>query len=165
MALTTSCPTCGNPKNPNARQCRPCANQSTRQTLTGRKHSAERRANISAGKRRQIASDGKVFDLAGYMAGRPHPFAFQLGTERVVKDGRVEVKTVNGWRYRSRLIWAEHHGPIPHGRVIHHINEDPMDDRLENLAMLTRAEHARVHADPERMREMQRKSTEARWTT
>lgn len=42
-------------------------------------------------------------------------------------------------------MWAEVHGPIPHGMIVHHVNEDPMDDRLENFQLLTRGEHLAVH--------------------
>ena len=46
---------------------------------------------------------------------------------------------------RARVVWMEHYGPIPYGCVVHHINEDPSDDRIENLALLTRAEHNTEH--------------------
>lgn len=146
MALTTPCPTCGNLKNPNAKQCKPCSSETIRRKLTGVNHSPERRANISAGKRAQIAADGRVFDIAGYMADKPHPFALPTGTERIVKDGRVQVKCDDGkWRYRSRLLYEAHHGPITSATIIHHKDHDPMNDDIRNLQAMTRAEHARHH--------------------
>jgi len=44
-----------------------------------------------------------------------------------------------------RVEWEKINGPIPVGYVIHHINEDYRDDRLENLCLMTRAEHTRHH--------------------
>ena len=97
------------------------------------------------------------------MEDQPHPFAVPAGTERIVKDGRISIKCGDGkWRYRSRVIWAAANGPIPRGYVIHHINENPLDDRLENLQMLTNAEHMRLHATPERMRAQQVRVVAAR---
>lgn len=64
--------------------------------------------------------------------------------------------------YRSRLVWARAHGEIPRGYVIHHRNEDPMDDRLENLQMLTRAQHAAEHSSPDAMRARQALGVAAR---
>lgn len=44
-----------------------------------------------------------------------------------------------------RHVWEQANGPIPDGYVIHHINGNALDNRLENLAMLTSAEHTRLH--------------------
>jgi hypothetical protein len=44
-----------------------------------------------------------------------------------------------------RLVWIAAHGPIPKGYVIHHRNENARDNRLENLELLSRAEHNRLH--------------------
>jgi len=30
---------------------------------------------------------------------------------------------------------------------VHHINGDPLDDRIENLAVMAKSEHARIHAN------------------
>jgi len=44
-----------------------------------------------------------------------------------------------------RAIWMQHHGDIPEGHVIHHINGDHYDDRIENLAAVTVRQHRRLH--------------------
>jgi hypothetical protein len=41
-------------------------------------------------------------------------------------------------------VWKAAHGPIPAGYEIHHKN-DPLDNSLENLECLTRAEHDKRH--------------------
>lgn len=169
--VTFICPTCGEERSGKRRRCYQCtgtkltaeSKEKIRQTLKGVKHDEQRRRNISAGKRQQIAADGRVFDLAAYMRDKPHPLAMPVGTERIAKKGRVEVKCADGrWRYRARLVWEAANGPILPGRIIHHDNEDPMDDRLENLRMVTRAEHARIHSTPDVARERQRGAVEAR---
>ena len=38
----------------------------------------------------------------------------------------------------SRTIWSEAHGPIPKGWVVHNLNGQPADVRLENLAAVPR---------------------------
>ena len=37
-----------------------------------------------------------------------------------------------------RTIWSEAHGPIPKGWVVHNLNGQPADVRLENLAAVPR---------------------------
>jgi hypothetical protein len=49
------------------------------------------------------------------------------------KSGHCIV-SMNGKReYVHRVVWEIHHGEIPEGMVIDHINGDPSDNRIENL--------------------------------
>jgi hypothetical protein len=44
-----------------------------------------------------------------------------------------------------RMIWQEHHGPIPSGHVIHHKNGIKSDNRIENLECLSNGSHISNH--------------------
>lgn len=57
----------------------------------------------------------------------------------------MKVAEPNVWKMRAVLVWEEAHGPVPKGYVVHHENRDSLDDRLENLRLLTRADHLREH--------------------
>jgi hypothetical protein len=57
----------------------------------------------------------------------------------------VEVK-------EHRLIWENHNGKIPKGYIIHHKNENRLDNDISNLELVTRAEHSRIHKFAEKMR-------------
>lgn len=47
--------------------------------------------------------------------------------------------------YRYQWIWVMEHGSIPAGHVLHHLNRDPTDDRLENLELMTVHDHCKLH--------------------
>lgn len=71
-------------------------------------------------------------------------------TERTDKQGKqrfwVKIEEPNVWMPRARYVWEQKNGKIPEGLIIHHIDENPSNDDISNLAMLTKAEHAMIHA-------------------
>lgn len=44
-----------------------------------------------------------------------------------------------------RAIYEARHGPIPKGHVVHHIDHDPSNNRIENLEAMSNADHTRHH--------------------
>lgn len=56
----------------------------------------------------------------------------------------------NGYSYLHRDIWAHHHGPVPEGHHIHHVDHDTLNNGIENLACISAAEHFRYHASQPR---------------
>ena len=68
-------------------------------------------------------------------------------TETVTKDGRVRIYVPGRGRiYRAHLVIEESLGfHIPRGHQVHHLNHKPDDDRIENLALVTRSAHLRIH--------------------
>lgn len=63
--------------------------------------------------------------------------------------------TVNGERLlEHRYIVETNIGRKLHkNEVVHHINENKHDNRLENLQLLSRSDHAKLHAHPVSIRE------------
>jgi len=57
----------------------------------------------------------------------------------------IKVKEPNVWVMKSVYLWLSAGYEIPQGCVIHHINKNSLDDRLENLCLLTRAAHRLIH--------------------
>lgn len=101
---------------------------------------------IPKGERRGVASEF----AAGARPGNHLPVGSVRIRTRHKRNGDrrafVKVSEPNVWRERAVVVWEAVNGPRARGSVIHHINHDSLDDRLENLEALTRSEHAAVHA-------------------
>jgi len=50
------------------------------------------------------------------------------------------------WQFEHRRIWEDANGPVPAGHIVHHINGDKLDNRLENLRCMRRYDHSQEHA-------------------
>lgn len=63
------------------------------------------------------------------------------------KDGYLNY-TINNKKVRvNRLVWKTFVGPIPEGYDIHHKNHIKTDNRLENLELIKKYEHCKLHKE------------------
>lgn len=52
--------------------------------------------------------------------------------------------------YVHRGCWEAYHGAIPKGHVIHHIDRNPLNNEVGNLACMTISEHVSLHRAKQR---------------
>lgn len=48
--------------------------------------------------------------------------------------------------YSHKKVWMQAHGEVPVGCVIHHLNGDSKDNRLENLCIMSKEAHLEFHS-------------------
>lgn len=76
--------------------------------------------------------------------------AVPVGTERI-KDGYTLVKVKDtpkvkdSWIPKHCKVWEDHHGSIPNGHVVIHLDGDRTNCNIENLALVTRAVHGTMN--------------------
>ncbi|MBR5013512.1 MAG: HNH endonuclease [Bacteroidales bacterium] len=72
---------------------------------------------------------------------RPHNHR-AVGSERINVDGYIEVKVAepNRWRVKHRIIWEQVNGAIPKGFNVQFKNHNPLDCRIENLYLISKAD-------------------------
>ena len=72
--------------------------------------------------------------------------AFSMSQHR---DGHLRV---HGWaedkaqhQWVAHMVWECFNGPVPADKIVHHINHNEADNRIENLMLLTAIEHNQEH--------------------
>ena len=66
-----------------------------------------------------------------------------VGSERIdSEDGYVLIKVAEPrtWKHKHRVIWEQHHGPIPKDYVVIFLDGDKQNLDINNLALITRNE-------------------------
>lgn len=77
-------------------------------------------------------ADGRTLTKHGYVRVR-------VGIGHPLADSR-------GWCYEHELVWRAAGRDVPAGYEIHHRDEDKTHNRLSNLRLKLKADHARDHA-------------------
>lgn len=90
-----------------------------------------------------------------FKKGRISPELQPIGTITVRTRGRhsrkfIKIANPKVWKLNSRYVYEKYRGPILPDHIIHHIDRDTMNDRIENIEMLTKAQHAREHRNDRR---------------
>lgn len=71
----------------------------------------------------------------------------------------------DGYIQRYVYVWNIHNpdDPMTRGFIVHHKNEDRIDDRIENLERMTQSEHARLHLAGRRKTSQTRQRMKDAW--
>lgn len=67
---------------------------------------------------------------------------------KVYMNGDYPAIWLNGGNcHIHRLVWEKYYGTIPEGCIIHHKDENKLNWDIDNLELLTRANHLNKHRD------------------
>jgi hypothetical protein len=73
------------------------------------------------------------------------------GGQFIQEDGYIMQYIGDGkYALQHKIIYQKNFGKIPHGYVVHHVNEIKTDNRIENLQLMSRKDHAVHHGLGER---------------
>lgn len=97
-----------------------------------------------------------VYDKAAptmFKPGQKPPNTLPVGTEKMLADGYIWIKINDApctkkqtnWIQKHRHVWMQHNGPIPKGQMVTFLDGDRTNCEIENLALISKAENARMN--------------------
>lgn len=57
----------------------------------------------------------------------------------------IKIAEPNVWILRARYVWEKQYGKIPKGLLVHHIDHNPLNDKITNLCLINRSSHLIEH--------------------
>lgn len=121
----------------------------------GKHHSQETKQKISLKQKGRLPTKKQLESLKlGVIAnlGKKRTMKTRMKMRiKKLKEGHINKK---GYRILTILsnrilehifIWEKENGIIPEGYHLHHINGDKLDNRIENLRMMSRSDHTKLH--------------------
>lgn len=145
------CKPCGNRRKSRAlehrqaRLCLDCGMEVTRKSVRCNSCNGKDRVGKINRERNPNWRGGETIHRAGY---------------RFILDPRPNPK--HRYVAEHRFFWEQANGPIPDRCIIHHLNGNKQDNRLENLTVLSNSAHRKLHADVDLERSRYIQSLEAR---
>lgn len=84
---------------------------------------------------------GKGLEKTWFKKGSLPPNYRAVGSERITKDGYIEVKVeTNVWELKHRHIWEKVNGKIPKGHTVIFLDQNKLNTDISNLKLVSRAE-------------------------
>ena len=71
------------------------------------------------------------------------PFLSFNGDKFTLRNNGYYGKTYGNRELMHRVVWKHYKGELPDGWDVHHINHNKTDNRIENLEIYEKSEHAR----------------------
>jgi hypothetical protein len=102
------------------------------------------------GKTHTEQTKAKIREARARQVGKNHPAWVPVGSIRQRKDksGTVRnwIKIEEGkWEELAKHLWKKSGRKLVRGMCLHHINNRSDDDRIENLLMVSRQDHPKLH--------------------
>lgn len=115
------------------------ANHKIKNGLTGQ----FKKGNVPYNKGKHIPTVGRMGETQFKKGNLPHNTK-PVGTERITRDGYIEVKikmrpNKNGdnWKPKHRIVWEEAYGPIPKGHKLLFLDGNRQNCCIDNLRIVT----------------------------
>lgn len=108
-----------------------------------------KKGHVPHNKGKHMPTVGRMAETQYKKGNLPHNTK-PIGYERVTKDGYTEVKIAmrpsspsnnDNFKLKHVLAWEQHHGTVPAGYIVIFKDSNKQNFDIDNLALVTRAEH------------------------
>ena len=105
-----------------------------------------KKGNIPPNKGKKLTAEEKAkFSRTFFKKGHVPHNVVEIGSERITKDGYIEVKIQDGtlsknYKLKHRLVWERFNGPVPKGFNVQFKDRNRQNCTIDNLYIISRSE-------------------------